>query len=101
MADEPTLGEVVRRITDLGADLRSLRGELVRQDVYQSNRSADDLRIKVLESELKRQQENADAERKRQQDNGDAMRRLVYGAMVTAGGSVVVQGLIAWANHKP
>jgi hypothetical protein len=90
MADEPTLGEINRSVQDVKNELRAMRGELVRGDVYTANRSTDDLRLRAVEADLKRIE-----------DDRSAMRRLVYGAMFTAGGSVLVQGLIAWANHKP
>jgi hypothetical protein len=90
MADEPTLGEINRSVQDVKNELRAMRGELVRGDVYTANRSADDLRIRAVEADLKRIE-----------DDRSAMRRLVYGAIFSAAGSVVVTGIIAVANNKP
>lgn len=90
MADEPTLGEVNRGVQDVRAELRAMRGELVRGDVYAANRGTDEVRLRTIEADLKQMQ-----------DDRTAMRRLVYGAIVTAGGSVVIQGIIALLNHKP
>jgi hypothetical protein len=80
VAEEPmTLGEIGRRINDLFAEVRGLRAELVRADVYTANRAADEARFKVIE-----------AEQVTQRSDRTAMRRLVYGAFLSAAGSIVI-----------
>jgi hypothetical protein len=90
VADEPSLGEVNRNVTELRSDLRSIRGELVRADVYAANRAADELRIKAVETELAEMQ----ADRA-------SMRRLVFAALLTAGGAAAVQAISAFVSSQP
>lgn len=95
MADEPSLGEVNRNVTALRAELQSMRGELVRTDVYLANRLADDVRIKATETLLSDNTATLRAELKSIQDNSAAMRRLVIGALVSAGFAIVGQIVVA------
>ena len=95
MPDEPSLGEVNRNVTALRQDLQSMRGELVRSDVYSANRLADDLRIKAVETLLSDNTTTLRAELKTMQDNSSAMRRLVLGALVSAGFAVAAQIVVA------
>ena len=88
--DEPTLGEIGRGVGEVKAELRALRGELVRQDVYQANRAADEIRMKVLEADVNQMQ-----------NDRTAMRRLVYGALFAAFCSAGVQIVVAFAANKP
>lgn len=75
MSDEPTLGEIGRRLTyfqedvarqftssredvahklsDVTEEIRLLRAELVRRDVYDANRITDQQRIFTIESQVK------------------------------------------------
>jgi hypothetical protein len=87
VTDEPTLGEIGRRVSDVMAELRAIRAELVRRDVYDANRSTDELRVRAIEEDLAQSR----------QDRG-AMRRLVYGALFSAAGSVVVQVIATYAQ---
>lgn len=95
MADEPSLGEVNRNVTALRTELQSMRGELVRTDVYSANRLADDIRIKAAETLLSDNTAALRAELKSIQDNSTAMRRLVIGALVSAGFAIVGQIVVA------
>jgi hypothetical protein len=79
VADKPTLGEVNRNVTELRSHLRSLRGELVRGDVYAANRAADELRIKAVEAELQEMQT----------------------ALLAAAGSAAGQVISAFASNQP
>ncbi|HEY6021596.1 MAG TPA: hypothetical protein VIY48_17535 [Candidatus Paceibacterota bacterium] len=84
MSDEPTIGEVIRRLSDFREDvakdlkhvfdeIRALRAELVRKDVYDANRITDQQRFFSIEAQLK----DVVDERK-------GFRRLVYGSVGTA-----------------
>lgn len=95
MADEPTLGEVNRNVTALRTELQAMRGELVRTDVYSANRLADDIRIKAVETLLSDNTATLRTELKTIEDNSAAMRRLVIGALVSAGFAVVGQVVVA------
>lgn len=89
MSDEPTLGEIGRGVTDLKAEIRLLRGELVRADVYAADRRVDDVRITAVEAGLKQIQ-----------DAAIATRRLVYGALITAFAGAALQIAVALAVRK-
>lgn len=89
MADEPSLGEIGRGVADLKNDLRALRGELVRADVYQANRATDEIRIKAVEAELVQMKSDR-----------AAMRRLVYTALLAAAGSTAVQVITALVSQQ-
>lgn len=89
MSDEPTLGEIGRGVTDLKAEIRLLRGELVRADVYAANRQVDDVRIGAVEAGLQQIR-----------DASQAVRRLVYGALLTAGAGIAVQITFAVVMRK-
>jgi len=95
MADEPSLGEVNRNVTALRHDLQSMRGELVRNDVYSANRLADDIRIKAVETILSDSTDALRADIKAMQENSAAMRRLVLGSLIGAGFAVVAQIFVA------
>lgn len=86
--DEPTLGEIGRGVSELKAELRSLRGELVRRDVYETQRQADADKVRAVELALAQIQ-----------DNATQMRRLVYGAIFTAGAGVIFQAMAQVAGH--
>ena len=73
MAEDVTLGEIDRRLRDLTEEIRGLRTELVRRDVYDANRITDGQRLFALEQKV------MDAESERR-----VMRRLVYGGVMTA-----------------
>lgn len=95
MPDEPSLGEVNRNVTALRGELQSMRGELVRSDVYSANRLADDLRIKAVETLLSDNTTTLRAELKAMQENSTAMRRLVLGALISAAFAVLAQIVVA------
>jgi hypothetical protein len=90
VADEPTLGEIARGVADLRADLRALRAELVRSDVYSAHRATDELRLKAVESSLTEMQQDR-----------TALRRLIWAAVLTAAGGLVGQLIITAINSKP
>lgn len=95
MADEPSLGEVNRNVTALRTELQAMRGELVRTDVYLANRLADDVRIKATETLLSDNTATLRAELRTIQENSTAMRRLVIGALVSAGFAIAGQIVVA------
>lgn len=89
MADEPTLGEVFRAVADVKVDVRAVRAEMLRTDVYTANRLGDEARIRAIE---------ADVQQIREERN--ATRKLLYGAMAAAGGSLIVNAISAFATSR-
>jgi hypothetical protein len=77
--DGMTLGEIGRRLLDLVAEVRGLRAEVVRRDVYGADRRADDRRLSAVE-----------ARQTRDEADRAALRRLVYAALLSTAGSVAV-----------
>jgi hypothetical protein len=88
--DEVTLGELGRMLVDLKADVRSLRGEYLRADVYSANQAVLEVRLRAVEASLAAMHEGR-----------TAMTRLVYSALVMGIGSLVVQLIVTALNHKP
>lgn len=86
-ADEPTLGEIFRGVADLKADVRAVRTEMLRSDVYAANRLGDEARIRAIEADLQQIR-----------DERNATRKLLYGALATAAGSLVVNAVSAFAS---
>ena len=95
MADEPTLGEVVRRLEavhlDLKEDFRELGSRLdqkVSVERYELERRAADVvhrqvieRIAAIEVERLQEKRDADAERRKREDERRADRRLVFSCL--------------------
>lgn len=109
MADEPTLGEVVRRLEAIHADLKEdLREYGARLDKKVSveryeleRRAADDVHRQVIERvaaiEAERVQEKRDAEQVRRQaeDQRRADRRLVFAALIAPVLILLLQAYLA------
>lgn len=78
------------KLSDISNEIRSLRTELVRRDVYDANRITDQQRIFVIESKV----QEIEAERR-------LMRRLVYSSFFTAlaGTAVTVGAHFLNAHH--
>lgn len=98
MADEPTLREVVLRLESLGAEMarqlghladeiRELRRELVRSDVYEAHRQADRAEVDVVRSQVQQI-----SEERRQ------MRMMVVTALLGAGLSIAAQVITSLAG---
>lgn len=94
-----TLGEIDRRLrdmredvsdklADLASEIRSLRTELVRRDVYDANRITDQQRIFAAETAIE------DFKKER-----TAMRRLVYSAAFSAIIGMIVAIWTYFLNH--
>lgn len=96
MPDEPTLGEVVRRLEAVHADLKEdLRENAARLDTKVSleryeleRRARDDVhsqlitRIAAIEEARIQEQRQADADRRAADDRRRADRRLVFAALI-------------------
>lgn len=109
MADEPTLGEVVRRLdaihTDLKEDLREYGARLEKKvsvERYElERRTADDVHRQVIERvaaiETERQQEKRDAEseRRKTEDQRRADKRLAFTALVAPVLILLLQAYLA------
>lgn len=78
--DQPTLGEIARTLYDVRQDIRAMRNEHVRADVYAVDRAGLVERLKDLDRDLAAQLATRAADR-----------RLVAGSLLAAGLSIVVQ----------
>ena len=98
-ATDVTLGEIDRRLrdmredvseklSDLATEIRSLRTELVRRDVYDANRITDQQRIYTVENRI----DIMEKER-------NTMRRLVYSAVFSAIVGLAVTVGAYFLNH--
>ena len=82
-ADDVTPGEIVRTLRGLQEEIRALRGEHVRRDLYEAHRATVAADIARLDKAL------SDAENDRKTRN-----RSVNAALVTAGLSLLVQFIV-------
>lgn len=76
---EPTLAEIGRQLQELREDLRELRGELVRTDVYRAEQRTVEQRMHSIETRLAVSEEDR-----------KALRRMVIGAGIAAIASMLV-----------
>lgn len=109
MADEPTLGEVVRRLeaihVDLKEDLREYGARLdkkVSVERYElERRAADDVhrqvieRVAGIETAREREKQEAEAARRRQEDQRRSDRRLVFSCLVAPFLLLLLQAYLA------
>ena len=109
MADEPTLGEVVRRLEAIHADLKEdLREYGARLDSKVSieryeleRRAADDghrqviERVTAIEAAREREKEHREQERQAVEDRRRADRRLVFTALVAPVLLLLLQAYLA------
>jgi hypothetical protein len=109
VADEPTLGEVVRRLEAIHADLKEdLREYGARLDKKVSierhdveRRAADDVhrqvieRVAAIESSRTQEQRDADVERRKAEDQRRADRRLVFAALIAPVLILLLQAYLA------
>jgi hypothetical protein len=109
VADEPTLGEVVRRLEAIHADLKEdLREYGARLDKKVSveryeleRRAADDVhrqvieRVAAIEAERVQEKREAEAERRKREDERRADRRLVFSCLVAPVLLLILQAYLA------
>lgn len=88
--DAPTLGEIARMIFQVRQDLREMRGEHVRADVYAVAHKALEDRVAELARDLEALQESR-----------RSYQRMAAGALIAAGGSLLVQFVITVISNKP
>lgn len=96
-ADEPTLGEVARTLNRFVEDtqrrfseLNATIGILVTRDLYEAHRTAMQEDIRELQAELKAEREERAADQKTERESRAADRRMVQGALIAAGLSLIV-----------
>lgn len=109
MADEPTLGEVVRRLEAIHADLKEdLREYGTRLDKKVSveryeieRRTADEVhrqvieRLAQIESARAQEQRDADLERRKREDERRGDRRLVFSCLIAPVLLLLLQAYLA------
>ena len=95
MPDEPTLGEVVRRLTDITAQLSAittqLRTDFVRADVYMAHRDATKEDIQDVRDAV------TDINKKREDDQKWRRTALLTGALAAGGWLLTIIGLVVAA----
>jgi len=89
-AEDVTPGEIVRTLRGLQDEIRALRGEHVRRDLYEAHRATTTAELARLENEM-----NA-----RERDRA-AMRRQVTIAAVGAGLALLVQLITLLVGGSP
>ncbi|WP_214322101.1 hypothetical protein [Nonomuraea sediminis] len=102
-AGEPTLGEVARtlerfeRTTDARfGDLVTSISLMVTRDLYEAHRTEYRDDITQLREELKAEREHVREELKADRDRKASDRRMVVGALISAGLAVVVAIITTW-----
>lgn len=88
--DDVTLGEIGRRLADLHNDLRELRSEVVRADVYAAHQAREEVRTRKIEADVAALQEAR-----------TSTARMLWGAIGVAASSFLVQLLVAAIHQKP
>lgn len=83
-ATDVTLGEIVRSLTDLREEIRALRGEHVRRDLYEAHRAEIGATLGRLEDQLRARDEER-----------TMWRRQITLAVVSAGLSMLVTLVVA------
>jgi hypothetical protein len=104
VADEPTIGEVVRLIAGLQRTVEQLAGKVLTVEVWKAEREAMEFRIRETEKDIATLEARHDAERtKREQEKRDAdnraasNRRQALVAVFTAFIAPVFVGIaLAW-----
>lgn len=101
MADEPTIGEVVRILADLRRSFDQLAGKVLTVEVWKAERESMEFRIRETEKDIATLDAEAKADRKqREQEKAAAdlrasgARRQVLFAILTAFIAPIVVGVV-------
>lgn len=87
---EVTLGEIVRTLQGLQEDIRALRGEHVRRDLYEAHRTAMEASVARVGADCNRSTERLQARLDAsEQDRANAKRQLNL-TLISAGVSLIV-----------
>lgn len=106
MADEPTIGEVVRVIADLRRSVDQLAGKVLTVEVWKAERESMEFRIRENEKDIANLEAETKAERKqREQEKADAdksaksLRTQFLFAILTALIAPILVGVVlAWTQ---
>ena len=104
MADEPTIGELVRGFADLRRAIDQLAGKVLTVEVWKAERESMEFRIRETEKDIASLDAEAKAERKqREQEKAEAdnraaaNRRTTLFAILTAFIAPILVGIVlAW-----
>jgi hypothetical protein len=101
-----TLGEIVRALGDLREEIRALRSEHVRRDLYEAHRAETQAEMRRLESQIQQRDEERarevrarDEERAREVRDRTSGRRQISLTAVTAVVSLIVALITLTAHH--
>lgn len=78
--EDVTLGEIVRTLADLREEIRALRGEHVRRDLYEAHRAAVAADIERLTREIDRLEKEIALQEQQRSNRGWAVNLAVIGA---------------------
>lgn len=107
MADEPTIGEVVRILADLRRSFDQLAGKVLTVEVWKAERESMEFRIRENEKDIAKLEAEAAADRdKREREKAEAdnraaaQRRQALFAVFTALIAPILVGIILAATMK-
>lgn len=85
--DEVTLGEIGRTLRGLQDEIRALRGEHVRRDLYEAHKAATDAELARIDlrcrTDLERLERDVDVREKERQAMRRQMGYIAFGAMLS------------------
>lgn len=101
MADEPTIGEVVRILADLRRSFDQLAGKVLTVEVWKAERESMEFRIRETEKDIATLEAEAKADRKQREQEKSAAdiraashRRQALFAILTAFIAPIVVGIV-------
>lgn len=92
MADDITPGELSRRLADLTEQVRGFGislAELMRRDVYEAHRQADQAEVARLRADVERVDREADERERSRTAERAGTRRTLWGAVLACIGTIV------------
>jgi len=94
-----TFGEIVRSLQALQEEIRALRGEHVRRDLYEAHRLAMAAEVTRIDERDQRETERLNERFDRQEESRNASRKQVLGALVTAVLSLAVNVIMLFVHR--
>lgn len=96
---EVTLGEIVRTLQALQEDIRALRGEHVRRDLYEAHRMAMTAEVQRIDERDQRETDRLNERFDRQESDRSSSRKQVVGAFITAGLALIADFIVLFVHH--
>lgn len=89
--DDVTPGEIVRTLRGLQDEIRALRGEHVRRDLYEAHRASVAADLARLDKTVEQIEKDVTARFDRQEQEKKSKSLVVYSALVVAGIGLLIQ----------